>query len=391
MASLSSSRSHRVLLATAMAVLCTACAHAQEGVPLALSSTTRDVKVTLRVGSDAALVRESAGVYVPEGKSYVRFEWTDADIDPASVRLYGPDELKIGGVRQSAGAQKSYSWPVLAERSGTRVLTASYFLKGMKWSASYYLTFDAQEKKAQLVGKLHLTNDSKLPLRNANLELCAAPAGVLDTLGGSVADGPSGTYAAVDSCTLEPGCQRRITFLQAADLPCRVLYRADPEAQKTEVRGILMVDLCELAVPGTLPKGHMEVYENTPEGCVPLVGTDLVHAADKETEVFVGAEPDIVFERTLMGTRKTDVEFDRLGRVSGFDTADDVTAVFRNRLQSPVDLELVEKVPGKWDATCRPEPTKREANEMRWALQLEPGGSAEVAFTVVKHTGSRAD
>lgn len=390
MALLSSTSLRRVLCALVVAT-CAASSQAQEGVPLALSSTTRDVKVTLRVESDAALVRESAGVYVPEGKSYVRFEWTDADIDPASVRLYGPDEVKIGGVRQSAGTQKSYSWPVLAERSGTRVLTASYFLKGIKWSASYHLTFDAQGAKAQLVGKLHITNDSRLPLRNAKLELCAAPAGVLDTLGGSTVDGPSGTYAAVDSCTLEPGCQKRITFLQAADLPCRVLYRAEPEAQRTEVRRHLMVDLCKLAVPGTLPKGHLEVYETTTEGCVPLVGTELVHAADKETEVFVGAEPNIVFERTMMGMRKTDVEFDRLGRVSGFDTAEDLTAVFRNRLQSPVDLELVERVPGKWDATCKPEPTKREANEMRWALQMEPGGSAEVVFTVVKHTGSRAD
>jgi hypothetical protein len=367
------------------------CLFAQDGVPLALSSSAREVAITLRVGSDAALVQETAEVFVPEGKSSVRFEWTDADIDPASIRLDGPEDIKIGGARQTAGAQKTYTWPVLAERSAGRLLTASYFLKGIKWTASYTLTLDAAAGTVDLVGKLHLTNDSKLPLKSAWLQLCAAPVGVLGALDEAEGDVPSGTYLALQDCTLEPGRQKRIIFFRAEDLPFRILHRADPEAYKTEVRSYLLVDLSKLAVPATLPTGHLEVYERTAAGRMPVVGTDLVHAADKETEVFIGSQPNVVFERTVTNTRKTDVEFDRLGRVSGYDITDDLVAVFRNRTGTPLELELIERVPGKWDCTTDPAPTKREANELRWTLKMEPGAESQVSFTIVRRTGSRAD
>lgn len=377
-------------IAAALSVLCTA-AHCQVAAPLLRPSATEAVRVTMHVGADRALVRETCSVYLPEGTSDVQFRWTEAPIDDASVSLHGPDDVAIGGLRRPAGESKVLSWPVQAPTAGMRRFIASYFVTGLKWSASYRVVFDAQAQTASLVGSLHLTNDSKLPLRNARLELAPAPTGVLDRLEDAEATEPAATYAALDDFTLEPGMQRRVTFLRARDVPIRILYRADPEAFRQEVRKFLMLDLRDLPVPGTLPRGGLQVQEVVGGRRLPVTAGELVHAADRDTEVALGVERDIVYDRRILSRRKTDVEFDRLGRVSGYDTSEEVRDAIRNRLPVPVRIELIEKIPGKWDFASRTTPTRKEANEVRWEFDLEPNEAREIVFKIIRHIGSRAD
>lgn len=379
-----------LLIAAAFLLMCAA-AHCQVAAPLLRPSAAEAVRVTMHIGSDRALVRETCSVYLPEGTSDVQFRWTEAPIDDASVSLHGPRDVSIGGLRRPAGESKVLSWPVEAPTAGMRRFTASYFITGLKWSASYRVVFDAQAQTASLVGSLHLTNDSKLPLSNARLELSPPPTGVLDRIEGAEAAEPAATYAALDDFTLEPGMQRRVTFLRARDVPIRILHRADPEAFKQEVRKFLLLDLRDLPVPATLPRGGLQVEALADGRRLPVAAGELVHAADRETEVALGVERDIVYERRILNRRKTDVEFDRLGRVSGFDTSEEVCDALRNRLSVPVRVELIERVPGKWDFASRTAPTRREANEVRWEFELQPHEMREIVFKIIRHTGSRAD
>lgn len=380
----------RMLSALSVLTMC-ATGLCDGAVPLIRSSAAKDVRITMYVGSDRALVRETCSVLLPKGTSEVQFRWTDANIDGSTVTLHGPADVSIGGLRQPVGASKTLSWPVEAETAGLREFATCYYVTGLKWSVSYYVTFDGAAGTASLLGKLHLTNDSKLPLRDAHLELAVAPTGAIEKLEAAEAGEAPGAYAVLEDCALEPGWQRRVRFVRVRDVPVRIVYRADPGAWKQEVRKHLLLDLTDVPVPGPLPKGHLEVYEMVSGQRVPVIGTDLNHASDKETEVYVGVERDIVFERKILSRRKTDVEFDRIGRVSGFDTSEEVCDSFRNRLATPVRIELVEKVPGKWDFAGRTPPTKKEANEVRWEFELEPDGSKEIVFKVIRHTGSRAD
>lgn len=377
-------------IAAALLLMCAA-AHCQVATPLLRPSAAESVRVTMHIGSDRALVRETCSVYLPAGTSDVQFRWTEAPIDDASVSLHGPQDVRIGGLRRPAGESKVLSWPVEAPTAGVRRFTALYFMTGLKWVASYRVVFDAEAQTASLVGSLHLTNDSKLPLRGARLELSPAPTGVLDRIENAEATEPAATYAALDDFTLEPGMQRRVTFFQARDLPIRILYRADPEAYKQEVRKFLLLDLRDVPLPGTLPRGGLHVEEVTGGRRVPVTTAELVHAADRETEVALGGERDIIYERRILNRRKTDVEFDRLGRVSGFDTSEEVCDAFRNRLPVPVRIELIEKIPGKWDFASRTTPTTKEANEVRWGFELQPHEAREIVFKIIRHTGSRAD
>ena len=356
-------------------------------VPMVRCAPARDVQVTMYAGSDRALVREVSSVDLAAGQTELRFHWTDADIDDSSVALTGPDGVTVGGVRQVPEEPKTFIWPVTAQEAGVRQFTASYFLRGLHWSPVYYLTVDAVSGKARLVGKLHLTNDSRYPLRGVHLSLCAAATSVLDKTTGQAS---LGTYAALEDCTLEPGWQRRVTFLDTRDVPARVVYRADWETSRTELRRWVLLDLRKIAVPGTLPKGHLEVSEVLGGKRLPVTGGDLDQQADKDTEIPLGAERDVVYERTLLSTRKTDVEFDKIGRVSGFDTSDETSAVFRNRLPQAVHIEVIERVPGKWDLVTKVAPVKQDPNEVHWEMDLQPNQRAEMQFTAVRHTGTRA-
>jgi len=371
--------------------LVSVCATTLADVPLIQKSTVSSVRIILYVGQPAAVVRETCTVMVPAGESDIRFRWADADIDAASVSLLGPDDVQIGGVRQPVGTTKTFSWLVQADQAGPRRFAASYRMKGITWTPSYRLTFDPVAKTASVRGSLHLTNGSKLPIRKAQLELAVPPTGVLDKLQEATTGVRPEPYAALTSCTLEPGWQRRFTFIRARDLPARLLYRADPVARKQEVHRYLYVDMKGLPVPGALPSGHLEVYEVLDGVRHWLLSGTLSHSISAETQVGLGRELDILFERKILARHKTDVEFDTIGRVSGYDTSEQVLDVVRNRLPILASIELTEPVSGKWEITAEPAPTSRDSAKAVWVFDLEPNARQELAFTVLRHIGSRAD
>lgn len=359
-------------------------------VPVLRPSALTGTRITMVVGSDRALVRESCTIALPAGRSELRFQWTDADIDASSVALFAPPDVTVGGGRQLSGEGKTFIWPVEVKEAGERAFVATYSLGGLRWSPAYYLTFDAGARTATLVGKLHLTNDSRLPIRRARVELCVTAAGAVDQPGAAAQSKSPGALAALEGCTLEPGWQRRVTFLTRPGLPARLAYRVDYDGQKNEVRRILYLDLRDLGLPGALPKGHLEVYEATGGARRFVTGTDLNHVTDKETEIALGPEGGVVFERKTLSSRKTDVEFDRIGRVSGFDTTEEICDLFRNHLPVAAHMEVLEKIPGKWDLKSKVAPTKTEANQVTWEFDLAAGARSELTFSLTRHTGTRA-
>ena len=359
-------------------------------VPVIRCTAAKDTQVTMYVGSDRSLVQETTSVYLPAGRTEMRFRWLDPDIDETSVSLTGPAGVTIGGVRQVPDEAKTFIWPVEVAEAGPREFVASYFLRGLKWSATYTLTLDATATKASLRGMLHLTNDSHMALHGVRLRLCTPPVGVVEK---GVVEGaaPLGVYAKLDNFTLEPSWQKRVPFVTLDDAPARIIYRADNEVAKSDVQRFLYADLRTPQMPGQLPVGHLEIREVVNGRRVPVLGTDLNQSTGGETAVLLGTTRDIVFERTLLGTRKTNVEFDRIGRVSGFDTVEEVGEMLRNRMGIPVHVSLVERVPGIWDLATLTPPAAKYANEMWWEFDLKPGDKAEASYTVTRKTGTRAN
>jgi hypothetical protein len=377
----------RALLAIAL-VAGTAAAGCCGDVPVLTCSAPTDIQVMLFTGTDRVLVRETCGIYLPAGQSEVRLRWGDPDIDEASVALAAPDGVTVGGVRQLPDEPKTFIWPVQVEQAGARAFVASYYLRGLRWSPTYVLTLDSAAGKASLRGMLHFTNDSRMPLRGVHLQLRTAPVGMLEK---GIVEGtaPPVVYADIPDFSLEPGWQKRITFASLNDAPAHFVYRADNEVWHADVQRLLRVDLRGVPIPAALPVGHLEVREVIAGRRAAVLGTDLNHVTWGETEINLGVERGIIYERTLCSTGKLNVEFDRMGRVSGFDTTEEVRESLRNRLTTPAHIEIVERVPGAWELATETAPAWKGGNDMRFDMDLQPADKAEVAYTVTRHTGTR--
>lgn len=360
-------------------------------VPVLRHAALDDLRVTLYADSDRAMIQETCRTLLPAGESEVRFAWTDADIDAGAVTLRASEPVLVGGVRQPAGTAKTFAWPVRVDQAGEYRFVASYFVRSIKWNATYRLAFDAETGSASLVGQLHLNNTGKLPLRGVDLSLCVAPSGVLGRMEVAESGGVLPTFAQLEDFTLDPGWQRRVTFFRARDLAARVVYRIEPESQGQRVRRFLVVDLRNLALPAALPKGHLEVSERVGADLLPVAAGDLSQVLDRDTEILLGDEPNVVFERKVLKRGKNMVEFDRLGRVSGYDTTEEIGESVRNRRGSAIRVELIEAIGGKWDFASADAPTVKEANLLKWEFELPAGDARNIQFVITRHTGTRAD
>jgi hypothetical protein len=379
----------RPLIAALAALTLLAAPGSADTVLFQLSPATSQA-VTLYVGSDRCVVRETTRLLLPAGRTELRFRWGDANLDPATIGLAAPADVRVSGYRAHRDEAGTYAWDVDADTPGEREFTASYNLRGLTWAPTYELTFDAAAGTATLIGRLQLNNDSRLPLRQAALQLCTTTPVIVEPLGVTAGGELTHLYADLPCVTLLQGWQRRVPFLRMEGIPARLLYRADPDNTAAEVRRILKLDLRQTPLPGALPRGHVEVLESTASGARRALGADLVQVLDGDTEFSLGTERRLIFERKMMAHRKTDLEFDRLGRVAGFDTCDDIRDRFRNRAAFAARIEVIEHAAGKWDLRADTPPTSRGVSELRWEFDLPAGAQHDVPFTLVRHSGTRA-
>jgi len=157
---------------------------------------------------------------------------------------------------------------------------------------------------------------------------------------------------------------------------------------------VLQVDLRGLALPGPLPKGHVEVLELCDGALIPVTAGDLDARADRPTELDLGVDRGVVFERKTMARRKQSIEYDRAGRVAGYDSVEDVAVSLRNRTGADVRIELIEKTPGKTTIACNltaADEDPNDPNQITWPVNLKPGETASVNFTITRKVGSKGD
>jgi hypothetical protein len=376
------------ILTLCLLAICTWTAAQTDVAPLQLGSAPAR-SVTLYVGSDRALIQEQATVWLRAGANDVRLRWVDAGLDVASLDLQAPADVQVSTSRVPAGETNTVAWTLTAPTAGPRTVTCSYFLKGLGWSPTYEVIYDPATGVAALSGKLHLQNDTKLPLRGAAIRLLPAPTACLE----SAAASPT-AYWELSDLHLLPGWQLRVPFLPPTPLPAQVLYRADWEANKQDVCKVLQIDLRALSLPGPLPKGHVEVLQKRDGTLLPVASSDLEARADKPTELDLGVEPSVVFERKVTARHKQGIEYDKAGRVAGYDSVEEIAVSLRNRTADDVRIELIEKTPGKTTVACKlaaAEENPNDPNQITWPLTLKAGQSVTVTYTITRKVGSKGD
>lgn len=347
--------------------------------------------ITLYPGQTRALVRETRTVSLPAGDSLLSFSWAAANLDGSSPTLTVPGAV-VGDAVRTAGQDKALAWRVNSPQPVQGEAVVSYFLDGFKWYPSYRLWLQEDGASARLVGSLHLTNDTGVDLPSARVEVVTAGPGLIDQVGGeaTAATAPQATSAAhtvsaTGPLTAGETCVREL--LQVDKVPAAVHYLYQADRFNGGVERMLVLSL-PAGLAG-LPDGQMTI-QAAADGGLPLFTTPLSYQPGQELKVDLGPEPDVVVERKLMGCARSNFETDRFGRFTGSDTTEDYTLCLRNRLGSAVTLEFTETVLSTWELKSALTPVKTDSSTKQFDVPLPPDQPVELAFTLVKHSGTRA-
>lgn len=343
---------------------------------------TGPTEIIIYTGAENAVVRRQSTVRLADGVNTVGFEWAADSLDAASIRLHGGRELTVGEVVRPPGATKLLRWNVEAPTTGDYALTTSFLLSGLKWSADYRMAWAPGSKVALIGGWLTLKNETGMDLEQLNATF------VLGRPGAGADE--QATFEIPDLHALAAGNSVRAGFLSPIEVPVRTIHRIDSEAAAEQVKRIL-----EITPPDTgplartsLPQGPMTIITPTDVPPARYLDATLSYEPSEAFEVDLGCERDLVVERTLLDRKKTAIEFDRLGQVSGSDTVETYEVSVRSHLDDPIEIELVETVLETWELKTDALHVL-EDGKAQMMLTVPADGEASVQFTLVKHSGTR--
>jgi len=345
-------------------------------------------EVVLYSVSPAALVRQHIQVHLPEGESRLTFGWAGDNIEAASVRLSTPPGLSVGGSSKPAGTDKALAWDVAAAAEGDYQVTLMYLLGNLQRSPSYRLLCTPDRATVTLEGYLTLTNESGLALEDVEVRM------ILGRPGADPSEAMPATpsaFALTDLRDLPLGSKLQARFLCPMSMPAELVYRIDSESASETVQRVLVVQPPSSGsfTQEALPRGALQAMAVQPgESARRLLATELSYEPGQEFELALGPERDLVVEREMLDQRKIKVEFDRLGRVSGFDTVEQYRILVRNRRPDAAEIEVVETVLGTWDFATRAR-YAQEQGRVIMHLSVPAGEERLLQFSLTKHSGSR--
>jgi hypothetical protein len=350
-----------------------------------------EMTVTLYPGQSRAQVEEVRTVRVPAGESLLALTWAGAKVDPASPALEVEGAEVLEALRP-LGLERGMQWRVKSAQARVAQSRVTYAVEGLKWQPAYELHLGGEAGAATLLGQVAVTNESGLRLSQARVRVAIEGLGLVDRLGGAAAGEtapqPALLAQVAHPCSLAPGASALWEFLRLNSLQVENLYRYEPERSATNIMRTLQLSLPAGQGPGLqgLPPGSLALYEG---GDVPALLTQLAPQAGKPLEIALGTEPDLIIERTLISSLRSNFETDRTGRVSGLDTTETYELCLRNRTAAEVVVLATETVLSTWELSGPRPPEEQTATSATFRLAVRAGEEISLRFTLIKHAGTR--
>lgn len=319
------------------------------------------VELTIYNGEDLTLVRDIRTITVKKGINPLQFSWAGTQIDPSSVHLRfvtHADQLEVLETTFPHGKPAMLYWNVGSEFAGEVTLEISYFTSGISWTADYVGISNAAETSMNLEGFIRVQNNSGEEYENARVRLVVGTINLVEKIaqlagiptdavkslddgvvkghrlnaqhsfffGGMGGSGPVGgpggmpekkevtkeglseyfIYTIEGIETIPSGWSKRLSSLDAKDVPIRVEYRYRPmEYGDQLVRMYLMVN-DEASHLGTtpLPNGEVRIFKDNGRDGLSFVtrqATKYIPIGDK-FELNLGHDPEVIFELTKKRT-----------------------------------------------------------------------------------------
>src|ERR1051325_7007922 len=317
---------------------------------------------------DATLIEEERIVTLQKGVNKVDFSWRGVNIDGTSIQvrpLSHPGDVKVLNTSYPPN-ENALVWEMSSPEAQEERVRISYLLSGLTREVTYRAVSEPTEKAMTLRNYLRLHNNSGEDLTEAEVSVgygasfkkTIAHEEVLEMLSERVADLPI----------------KKVLTWDAANLPW------DPEYQKNTV-GIPLSYVVTNDKPSklgthTMLPGKVRIFirtkdqptkegEQANEG-VAFTGEDgaQLTPVDREMKLYIGQTRDVKVTQRKTKDDKTNIRRNNQSNVVLHDTDEIYKIEIENFKKEPVNLTLVEHVPGYWkmvENSHAPQFQKRDA------------------------------
>jgi hypothetical protein len=298
-------------------------------------------------------------VWRPEG-SPLKAEQAGLSVQPADGVV----------IREAAQEANEMRWAVRLPAPGRYLVTVQAPLADLRWAVA--ATGRLAEGRLLCQPQLILENTGGATLRADVARLQVSPAEPVRVVAGPL--------------ELASGEKLQVPLQDSYQLQGHVVVRF--QAPWTEVRRVMVLDTAA-ASAALSPWRIAELAlldSDQPARTVRLTVSPQLGA-----EADLGPTAEVAVRRVLREERRDNLDFDRYGRVQGFDTIETYRLEALNLTDRPVDLEVVEERTSAWEIKAALPVDTSRPNLAVLHLRLAAGQRAEHQYAVVKHAGTRAE
>jgi hypothetical protein len=338
----------------------------------------------------ATLVEEERLLTLQKGVNQVDFSWQGVNIDPSSiqVRMLGhPDEVLVLNTSYPPN-ENALVWSINSPQAQEERMRISYLLQGLNREVVYKAVAEPNEKALTLRNYLRLRNDSGEDLTEAEI---------------SVGYGAQFKKTIAHEEILEMLSERietlpikKVLTWDSAQLPW------DPEYEKNTVgiplSYVIKNDTASKLGTHTLLPGKARIFLKTKEVAddggakagegVAFTGEDwaALTPVDRELKLFIGQSRDVKVTQRKTKDEKTNIRRNNNNQIVLWDTDEIYKIEIENFKKTPIDLVVVEHVPGYWRMVENSHPQqykKKDAFTFEYTLNLPAESTGTKKTTIV--------
>jgi hypothetical protein len=338
---------------------------------------------------DATLVEEERIITLQKGVNKVDFSWRGVNIDGTSIQvraLSHPADVKVLNTSYPPN-ENALIWEISSPAAQEERVRISYLLSGLTREVMYRAVAEPNEKAITLRNYLRLHNNSGEDLTEAevsvgygsNFKKTIAHEEVLEMLSERITDLPI----------------KKVLTWDAATAPW------DPEYQKNTVgiplNYIITNNTSAKLGAHTMLPGKVRIFiktkeqptregEQVGEG-VAFTGEDWAQLTpvDREMKLYIGQSRDVKVTQRKTKDDKTNIRRNNQNNVVLNDTDEIYKIEIENFKKEPVNLTLVEHVPGYWkmvENSHAAQFKKKDAFTFEYNLVLPAESTGEKKTTV---------
>src|SRR3954451_18476290 len=372
----------RIKLVMALLLLGTFCAQARIKL-VALPERAR-VVVSLN-NADATLVEEERLITLQKGVNKVDFSWHGVNIDASSIQarmLAHPDQVTVLNTSYPPN-ENALIWEINSNEAQEESVRISYLLSGLTREVTYKAVAEPAETALALRNYLRLRNESGEDLTGAKINI-----GYGSDFKKTIENGET---LEMLSERIEALPVRKVLTWDAASLPW------DPEYEKKTV-GIPLSYILKNDNPSklglhTLLPGKVRIFIKTKEQGegdkvgegVAFTGEDWgqLTPVDREMKLDIGQSRDVKVTQRKSKDDRTNIRRNSGNTVVVNDTDEVYKVEIENFKKQPIDLVVVEHIPGYWKTVESSHKfDKKDAFTIEYKLTLPPESSGTKKTTV---------